>query len=280
MTANESDLLEQIASTDPVDSTESAREVVEATMETLGERITDGQATDLAATLPDVAADPLREAHPREAEEFSLAAFVARVDERTDATDDSDDPVEPVDRIRAALTGIGTVADETELERTRDQLPGAFDVVFEPGQLLDDEEFYGIVAEGLPDTVDAGPEEATDATLHVLAERITGGQAGDLALYLPREVRRPLVDSDEETRKFDRDEFLERIATQTDVERSDAPDLARAVFDGIRESTAREELENVRTQLPDEFDDLFDSYSPPQDDTGSSAHSRRGTRES
>ena len=98
------------------------------------------------ATLPDVAADPLREPHPREAEEFSLAAFVARVDERMDATDDGDDPVEPVDRIRAAPTGIGSVADETELERTRDQLPGAFDVVFEPGQLLDDEEFDDIVA--------------------------------------------------------------------------------------------------------------------------------------
>lgn len=42
MPANETDRLEQIASTDPVDSTETAREVVEATMEALGERITDG----------------------------------------------------------------------------------------------------------------------------------------------------------------------------------------------------------------------------------------------
>lgn len=105
MTADETDLLEQIASTEPVDSTETAREVVEATMETLGERITGGQAADLAATLPDVAAEPLREARPREAEELSLAAFVARVDERTNATDDGDDPVQPVDLIRAALTG-------------------------------------------------------------------------------------------------------------------------------------------------------------------------------
>lgn len=124
--------------------------------------------------------------------------------------------------------------------------------------MLNDEKFYDIVAEGLPDSVDAGPEEAADATLHTLAERITGGQAGDLALYLPREGRRPLTDSDEETREFERDEFLERIAMQTDVERSDAPDLARAAFDGIRESTAREEFENVRTQLSNEYDDLFE----------------------
>ncbi|WP_306054221.1 DUF2267 domain-containing protein [Natronococcus wangiae] len=231
MTTDSTDLLERIASTDPVDSTETAREGVEATMETLGERITDGQAEDLAATLLDVAAEPLREAHPREAEEFSLATFVARVAERTPVTDDAGDPIEPVDLIRAVLTGVGTAADDAELERTRDQLRDEFGVVFEPGRLLDAEEFHETVAERLLDGVDADPRTATDATLRTLADRITGRQAVDLALYLPRAVRRPLIDTDEDVREFGREEFLEHVATRANVAESDAADLARAVFD-------------------------------------------------
>lgn len=49
----------------------------------LDERITDGQVDDLAASLPDVAAEPLREARPGEAENFPFAVFIDRIDEQT-----------------------------------------------------------------------------------------------------------------------------------------------------------------------------------------------------
>lgn len=143
-----------------------------------------------------------------------------------DATDDGNSPVEPVDRICAALTGTGSVADETELNWARAHArptPRGVRHRLRTRPVAGRRGGLRYRRRGLPDTADDGPEEATEATLHVLVECITGGQAGDLALSLSRAVRRPLVDRDEETREFDRDEFLERIAMQTDVERSDAP---------------------------------------------------------
>ena len=256
--ATDTDLLERTESTGPIDSTDEARDVIEATMETVGERITDGQAEDLAESLPDVAAEPLLSARPGEAEEFSLAEFLERVDERTERPE-TDDPVEPVERIRAALTGVRDVADETELERTRDQLPGEFDLVFEPGEPMDDAAFVDAVEDELEaaglETVD--PQEATAATLETLADRITGGEAGTLATYLPREVRTPLTGTEEDASQFDREEFLERIASGADVDAEEASAVARAVFAAVEESAAEDALERVRTQLPAEYDPLF-----------------------
>lgn len=251
------DLLDRAESMEPIDSTETAEDVVDATMRTLGERVTDGQAADLAETLPDVAAEPLLAARPDEAEEFSLAAFVDRVMDRTDEVDvDTDDPVEPVELVRGAVAGVREVADETEIERTREQLPTEFDLVFDPGEPTTADEFRETVANELETAGldDVDPDAATEATLETLAARITGGQAGDLAMYLPRDVRAPLTDTDEGTSPLDWTEFRDRIASRMDVETDDATDVTRAVFAAIRETTAERELENVLTQLPDEYD--------------------------
>lgn len=107
------------------------------------------------------------------------------------------------------------------------------------------------------DSTDAA-RDAIEATMRTLGERITDGQAADLALYLPREIRSPLVDVDERTADLSRDEFRDRIATRADIDADDATILICAVFDALRETAAETQLENVRTQLPDEYDPFFE----------------------
>lgn len=79
--------------------------------------------TSLIKSLPDVAADPLENATPDEAEQFSLAEFAERIDERTDTT--IDDAIGPIELARSAVTSVGDIADKTELKHTREQLPAS-----------------------------------------------------------------------------------------------------------------------------------------------------------
>ncbi|WP_222920125.1 hypothetical protein [Natrinema sp. SYSU A 869] len=78
--------------------------------------------TSLIKSLPDVAADPLENATPDEAEQFSLAEFAERIDVRTDTT--IDDAIGPIELARSAVTSVGDIV-ETELKHTREQLPAS-----------------------------------------------------------------------------------------------------------------------------------------------------------
>lgn len=238
---NDDELLEEIASHGPLESTDDAREAVVAVLEPLGERITEGQAEDLAATLPDVAAGPLRDAQdggaqPAEAEAFSTRDFLERV------ANGADVDAEPLPLARAVLAGVREAADDAELERTRDQLPGQFDYVFEPGEPMGADSFLAVVDEHLPAAVD--PQRATGAVLETLADRVTGGEALDLSTYLPRELRDPLLASPEEAATFGREAFLDRVTDRADLEEADPTAVARAVLAAVGETAPGAELEN------------------------------------
>jgi len=60
----------------------------------------------------------------------------------------------------------------------------------------------------------AQPEEARRAiiaTLETLGERISGGEASDLAEQLPEELKEPLHQAGEDNEEFSLDEFLGRV---------------------------------------------------------------------
>lgn len=78
----EDDFLDAVRRGTELESTDEAREVTLATLETLGERITDGQAGELAAALPEGLAEPLADPNVGEAEAFDLEEFTGRVAER------------------------------------------------------------------------------------------------------------------------------------------------------------------------------------------------------
>jgi uncharacterized protein (DUF2267 family) len=93
------------------------------------------------------------------------------------------------------------------------------------------------------------------ATLEILADRISAGQAEDLAYQLPDaladHLRRPL--GRERATSFGFDEFVRRVGDRPDVDRALADAGVRAVLATLREAVTRDEFENAAAQLPKEF---------------------------
>jgi uncharacterized protein (DUF2267 family) len=102
-------------------------------------------------------------------------------------------------------------------------------------------------------------ERAAVATLTTLAERITRGEADDIAAFLPRELR-PIVSSvPAPAEPFGRDEFVRRIAVREGVDEATAYEHARAVFVALGAAVASGELRDMAAQLPSDFEPLLEA---------------------
>ncbi len=108
-------------------------------------------------------------------------------------------------------------------------------------------------------------ERATRATLETLAERLAGGEARDLAAQLPQEIgehlRREWSGLGE---RFDLVEFFRRVSLRESVEYQDAVFHARVVIEVLGQAVSKGEMDDVRAQLPAEFDRLFEAGSTGQ----------------
>jgi uncharacterized protein (DUF2267 family) len=105
------------------------------------------------------------------------------------------------------------------------------------------------------------PEQAerlTEATLTVLADRISAGEAEDLAAQLPKGVRDWLVSKEEPAQKFDLEEFIRRVSERAAVDPDTATRGARAVLSTIRRAVTTGEFEDVLAQLPKEFREFIE----------------------
>lgn len=97
----------------------------------------------------------------------------------------------------------------------------------------------------------------THAVLETLGERLQEGEAEDLAGPLPVEIDRYLTDADS-GQQFDWDEFVERVAERENADVADATFHAQAVMALVSEVVPGGEMDDVRANLPPEFDDLFE----------------------
>lgn len=256
---DEEEFIETVRREAPFESTDRIREITTATLRTLGERITDGEASDLAQHLPDSVAAALVDVSG-EADPFSLDEFIARVSDRA-GVDESD----AVAGSRAVAAAVSVAAPD-ELDVAREQLPPAFDLIFEPGGPTTEDEFLETIREraGL-ESRDAA-WDATTATLRTLGERLSEGEATDLALYLPATLGEELGYAEEESATDDSfEEFTQRVAQREGVEKADATIHARAVGSTLADAVSERELDAARKQLPDPFGVIFD---PPADETG------------
>jgi uncharacterized protein (DUF2267 family) len=99
----------------------------------------------------------------------------------------------------------------------------------------------------------AQPDEsrrAIIATLETLGERISGGEANDLAEQLPKELKKPLEQVGEDNEQFSLDEFLRRVGDREDVETGAARDHASAATTVLKEAVSGGGLDNIRAQVP------------------------------
>ena len=100
-------------------------------------------------------------------------------------------------------------------------------------------------------------EQAITATLQTLSERLTGGEATDLAAQLPEELKAPLERSAEEAERFSLEEFYERVAEREGVDLETARNDASAVMSVLRLAVTPGQLDDLMAQLPSEFNVPF-----------------------
>jgi uncharacterized protein (DUF2267 family) len=94
-------------------------------------------------------------------------------------------------------------------------------------------------------------------TLRTLAERISGGEARDLAAQLPAELQPMLSERVEEAAEdFDVDEFVRRVAERASVDGEVARESARAVMLTLREAVSPGEWDEVTAQLSADYSEL------------------------
>lgn len=247
---NEDEFIETVRQEASLDSAEAARAATDATLRTLGESISDGEVADVADQLPEAIAGPLVAAGDGPAEPLSLEEFTRRVDDRADVD------AEAVVVARAVATALDEATDE--LGAAREQLPTELDVVAEPGGPVTEEEFLAAVRERADLDSREAAREATVATLRTLSERLSAGEAEDLALYVPDELGEELREADDDaTTDYSLEEFVRRLSQRASVEVEVARTHARAVCSVLAEAAGERELEAAAGQLPDSYGTLF-----------------------
>ena len=118
------------------------------------------------------------------------------------------------------------------------------------------EDFYRRVADEAGLDVDRACV-VTEAALEALGDRISGGEADDLAALLPAELREPLArgkaKSNGAARPLSLDEFLSEIAELAGISEEDARLQARVVFGVLRDFVGENEMRDVFEQVPDDY---------------------------
>ena len=111
-----------------------------ATLETLGDRLQEGEATDLGAQLSDELGRYLEE-HADTTESFGFEEFTERVAERDENLSDSDDDLSAAAfHARVVVDALSEAVSEGELDDLRNSLPEEYGQLFE---LADTDEHPG-----------------------------------------------------------------------------------------------------------------------------------------
>jgi uncharacterized protein (DUF2267 family) len=132
---------------------------------------------------------------------------------------------------------------------------------------MDYESFIATV-EGTAHVSGEEARAAACATLNVLSERITPGEAEDIAVRLPPELRE-CIDPAGRPEPFHADEFVRRIAERVGVDEDAAEREARGVFAALWGAVGPDEFADMRAQLPKDFNPLLDeavAIAPPSSD--------------
>lgn len=233
-------------------STTEAERTAEAVLKTLSEGISHGEAADLGDELPEQFRRVLLDTDRARAEPPAFDEFVSRVSERLDV-----DEHEGLQRSQAVVAALSEVAGVDEVENARDQLPPEYEELFQPGEALGSENFVEAVADH-GDLSKTHARSASEATLSVLGERLSKGEAEDVAEYLPDRAADWLV-PDEPARAldYDYDELLAHVADEENISTERAERHVDAVTDVLAETVGESEFENMASQLPETYEPLF-----------------------
>jgi uncharacterized protein (DUF2267 family) len=268
-------------------SREHAQVLTHAVLEVLADRISGGQALDVAAMLPDELAAHLRKAPQKEPEKYGFDEFVGKVHER--AANVPREEIRP--GIRAVMLTLREFSGQKEFADTLAQLPHQFQELLqeegapEAGQQEDHLSGGGRTVGSAPRAArpvgGPNPEAAmhdsvvrriaeraglsahdaahlTQATLETLGDRIGGATAHDLAQRLPG-ASAEWLDEPPETppQNYGPDGFVSRVRDlATGVQDDDITPGIQAVMIALREAVGEAEIEIALSPLPGEYDEL------------------------
>jgi uncharacterized protein (DUF2267 family) len=119
---------------------------------------------------------------------------------------------------------------------------------------------YDEFIEAVSQRANIPPDEAvvlTRATLESLSERISGGEARDLAAQLPRALQAALLPSKEQSEQFRVEEFIRRVSERAVIDTPLAWEGSRAVVTTLRDAVTVGEFDDVMNQLPKDFRELL-----------------------
>jgi uncharacterized protein (DUF2267 family) len=262
-------------------SREHAEKLSHATLTVLADRISGGQALDLAAMLPEELARHLRMAHTKLPKKYGFDEFVGKVHQRASVPGQEVRP-----GIRAVMLTLREVVGEKEFRDALAQLPGQFLVLLQEdggqaaasagdqaadadapgGQQTDGPRSQAAQDDALvqrtAEQAAVSPEEAaelTRATLEVLHELLGGDQVHDVAQRLPDASGQWLDEPpDTPAHDFDVDDFVSRVRDiVTEVDDDDITPGIRAVMIALRDAVGEAEVEIALRPLPGEYDELL-----------------------
>lgn len=219
-----------------------------AALATLAERISRGQARQLAGQLPPELLEPL--AGGNGPQPLDRVAFVQRLAEREGV-----DPATAEDHARAVYAAVRRAVSQKEIDDVVAELPQDVATLFLDVPVMSVEEFVARVAArgGL---LRERARVATEAVLETLAERIAPGDVNDLMSRLPLALHAPLKRGKSHQRGGPRpmpaEEFLERVAEREGVDEEQAWEHVRTVFAVLRDAVG-DEFFDVAVQLPADY---------------------------
>ncbi len=96
----------------------------------------------------------------------------------------------------------------------------------------------------------------TEAVLETLGERLYRTERENLIAQLPHGLKEPLA-KPLGAEPFTLEELYNRVKARAELGYPDAVRLSRVVIGVLAEAVSQGEIENILSQLPDEFEELF-----------------------
>jgi len=247
---------------------EEARAAACATLTVLSERITAGEAEDIAVRLPPELRECIDPAG--RPERFHVDEFVRRVAERVGADEDAAER-----EARGVFAALWAAVGPDEFADMRAQLPKDFSPLLDEAVAIAPPSSdttrpqppsvsYDELVQRVMDRSGLNRERARraiHAVLEALAIRVTAGQVEDLEQLLPAEVRPALergrARGSGAAVPMSLDAFLDTIAELEGTSKAEAAEHARAVLRVLREAAGEKEWQDTTAQLPDEYRTLW-----------------------
>lgn len=247
------EFLDAVTDRPGVESNEKAREITEATLQTLGELIDPHLREKWAEQLPDELAEDLV-SHEEEAQGLSISEFQELVAKRADVSER---------RVLIHIRGVFEVLvenlPETDIGAALEELPDEYVLLFEPGEYLQEHEFLDAVRQraDLEDRAEA--RTVVHAVFQTTGERLTRGETEQLATYLPPELDDWLVDWEmDDARDLSVHAFAEEVMIRASLDdEGTAKEYTRAVLEVLYRVSSESEFERAADQLPQEYSELF-----------------------